>query len=506
MFSRRNARARDAARPSVSRLALGVLVALVGAIAPLAANADAERSSTAKSVLRITDPTSLPTSRRVEIGLHKSMIVELPVDVRDILVSDPATVDAVVLTARRVYVLAKELGSANLFFLSKDGQKQLILDVTVHHDLSELREQLRQLLPGARLKVAASGTGLMLSGAAATPLDASRAEEIAAQYVKKSNIVNLINVAAKEQVLLKVIVTEMQRNAIRRLGVNLPEALAKAGSFTFAKVIQNGLPASGASVPPTVFAGPGQLPAVAVGSALQASANWNGNNVSALIESLERTGLSRTLAEPNLTAISGETAKFLAGGEFPVPVAVQNNAVSVSWKSFGVSISFTPFVVTEGRINLKVSAEVSELSTNGSVTISGFALPGVQVRRAETTVEMPSGSALAIAGLLSDQTRQNVDGVPELKNLPVLGALFRSRDYQRNETELVVIVTPYVVKSAEPGELSKPDEGFAPASGLQGLFLGYLHRVYGEPGHVPAGSYRGDYGFIIDYPADGDSG
>ena len=470
------------------------------------ANAQYDVATSKGSVLVITDGVSLPASRKVLLGLHKAMIVELPVDARDVMVSHPTTIDAVVMSARKVFLLAKEVGEANVFFVGRDGQKILIMDMTVRRDLTELSDMLRQLLPSARLKLSATGDGVVISGQANSPADASRAEAIVSQYLKKAPVVNLIAVAAKEQVLLKVTVSEMQRDAVRRLGVNLPSAVAKSGALSFAKVIQNGFGPSTGVAAAAGFIAPGALPVVAAGSALQAGANWNGGGINALIESLERLGLSRTLAEPTLTAISGETAKFLAGGEFPIPIAAANNTVSVSFKSFGIGVAFTPFVIADGRISLKVTAEVSELSSEGAVTLQSISIPGISVRRAETTVELPSGAALAIAGLLSEQTRQQVDGVPELKNLPVLGALFRSKDFKNNETELVIVVTPYVVHPTEADQIARPDDGFAPASDLQSLFLGTVSRIYG-PKTRPNGMFQGgDYGFIVEYPEDGEAG
>jgi pilus assembly protein CpaC len=211
----------------------------------------------------------------------------------------------------------------------------------------------------------------------------------------------------------------------------------------------------------------------------------------------------RTLAEPNLTAISGEMAKFLAGGEFPIPVASQDRQITISWKTFGVNVSFKPVVMMEGRISLTISAEVSELSSDGAVTINEIAVPALKVRRAETTLELPSGGTLAMAGLLSDETRQSVEGVPGLKDVAVLGALFRSNDYQRRESELVILVTPYLAAHAPKSEFVRPDGGYAPSSTLRELLFGHLNRIYGAPGYRPHGRYEGDVGFIVDYPDNG---
>ncbi len=458
-------------------------------------------ASSFSPVIKIESADELPVQRKVTVPLHKAVVIELPVDNHDIIVSRPETLDASVHSPRRVVLYAKSLGEANAFFLGRDGRKLLILDVTVQRDLTELQDLLKQVLPGAHIKVSLSGSGVVLTGSVGQPADAARAEEVAKQFMKDGGVVNLIAVGEREQVLLKVTVAEIQRDAVRRLGVNLPEVISKAGAFTFTKVMQNGFPVSTAVAASAGFVGGGQVPTVAGGSALQLTHKWGGGSASAIMEMFERAGLSRTLAEPTLTAVSGETAKFLAGGEFPIPVANTNNTLSVSFKSFGVNVSFTPYVLNQGRINLKIAAEVSELTSHGAVEVQGLSIPALQVRRAETAVEMPSGSALAMAGLLSDQTRQNVDGFPELRSLPVLGALFRSKDYLRSESELVILVTPYVVKPGDPDTMSRPDEGFTPESNLRGLFLGSLNRIYSNAAVRAAGR---DVGFIVAYPEHGE--
>jgi pilus assembly protein CpaC len=223
------------------------------------------------------------------------------------------------------------------------------------------------------------------------------------------------------------------------------------------------------------------------------------SRVQTILRALEQDGLLHTLAEPNLTAISGETANFLAGGEFPVPVAQQLGTISVEFKKFGIGLAFTPVVMSEGRISLKVSTEVSELSNQGAVVLSNITIPALKVRRAETVVELPSGGSLVMAGLLSDQSKQALSGYPGLKNLPVLGTLFRSRDFLKNETELVVLVTPYVVKPVPRQELAQPDDGFGWASDLNTDLIGQMNRVYGRhPERAPVGRFDGDVGFIVE--------
>jgi pilus assembly protein CpaC len=237
-------------------------------------------------------------------------------------------------------------------------------------------------------------------------------------------------------------------------------------------------------------------------------------SVQATLRAMESAGVIRTLAEPNLTAISGESATFIAGGEFPIPAGYSCDPTThvcttqISFKKFGISLNFTPVVLTEGRISLRVMTEVSELSNDNSITLSqsvtattvnSVTIPSIKTRRAETTLEIPSGGAMAMAGLIQEQTKQAVNGMPGLSQLPVLGSLFRSRDFVNNQTELMVLVTPYIVRAVAQKDLSRPDDGFAAASDPQADLLGSINRIYGVPGHVePARNYRGTYGFITD--------
>ncbi|MGE0855091.1 MAG: type II and III secretion system protein family protein, partial [Hyphomicrobiaceae bacterium] len=326
-------------------------------------------------------------------------------------------------------------------------------------------------------------------------------------------------VDGEEQVMLRVVVAEVQRSVMKQFGINLGAAI-NSGNFATTLLTENALPL-------TAAAGLGTLPipglnlkqddgsACGVAGALcnynkgpgsdaygnnGLSGSWGTGNVSVshALRALERNGLIRTLAEPNLTAISGETAKFLAGGEYPVPVVDSLGKLSVTYKEFGVGVAFTPTVLSEGRISLKIETEVSELTTNGAVTLAAISIPALKKRQAKSTVELPSGGSLALAGLLSEDVRQNIDGFPGLKDLPVLGTLFRSRDYIKQETELVVIVTPYLVRPTARKELAKPLDGLAPASDRKATFLGHLHHIYGRGSEVPVGDLKGDYGFIVE--------
>ena len=450
-----------------------------------------------RSILVIPEDVELPQSRRITIGLDKSVMIELPVDVSDVLVSNPEVVDAVVQTPRRIYLLAKDVGEANAFFMGPGGKKVLLLEMSIMRDLSGLSEMLNKLIPGSDIKVATVGSNVALTGSVITPIDANRATELASRFLKnKDGVVNMLSVATKEQVLLKIKVAEVQRDALKRIGVDIPKALLSSGNFSFTKVMANAFPVTSPSVPLGV-----------AGSALVAGWSKGNQDVETLLRALERTGLVRTLAEPSLTAISGETAKFLAGGEFPIPVASTDKQVTITFKQFGVSTSFKPVVLDQGRISLAIQAEVSELSTEGAVTVTDqITVPALKVRRAETTLELPSGGTIAMAGLLSDETRQNVDGIPGLKNVPILGALFRSNDFRRRETELVILVTPYLASHMQPGQAASPEQNLMPADDLRNLFLGHLNRIYRAPGAKPKGRYEGNPGFMIEYPYAGVKG
>ena len=483
---------------------LAVLGCLVSTLAPAFAG-DAEKfrvplhESQHRSQLKVPAGGPYPVTRKVTIGLDKSMLVESPIDLQNVLVSNPDVLDAVVQTSRQVYLLAKRVGEANAFFIGPDGQKVLFLEVAVTRDITALQDSLKRLLPGSKIKTEMVGETLVLSGSVVNPIDANRAGELASKFVKKKdNVVNMLGTDAKEQVMLKVQVAEMQRDALRRIGVDLPQALLQSGQFTFAKVIQNNFPITSPIVSSAVAGA--TTPFVAGGSAFQPSWTDGTQSVTALMQALERRGVVRTLAEPTLTAISGESAKFLAGGEFPIPVAQDENTISVEWKPFGVNVSFKPVVIAEGRISLNIMAEVSEITPEGSVTLATISIPGLKVRRAETTLEVPSGGTIAMAGLLSDETRQSVEGLPGIKNLPVLGALFRSNDYRRRETELVILVTPYLATHAPTAEMAKPTDGYAAESEKGELFFGNVNRTYGS-GADPANHRRdGNFGYVIEYP------
>jgi pilus assembly protein CpaC len=472
-------------------------IAVLGFAAPAAAVTAAVNEDA--PLVKIDTGGVSQNSRNIVLGLSKAAIVELPVAARDVLVSNPKIVDAVVRTNRRTYLIGMEVGQTNAFFFNDKGQQILNLEIRVERDLAELRTIMRHYFPDSRIDVQAMNDHVVLSGLVANASDADKARDLAARFIgKPDQVLNMLAIEGKEQVMLKVTVAEMQRNVIKQLGVNLTNT-ADIGDLALRLSTNNQFSLQG---------GLGGLTTTAPsGTGTDTTTFTSGTtSLASSLAALERDGLVRTLAEPNLTAISGESAKFLAGGEFPAPTGRDRDGnVTIEFKPFGVGLNFTPVVLSEGRISLKISTEVSELTSEGAFVFQGssstqsVSVPALRVRRAETTLELPSGGSLIMAGLLSDSTRQNIDGVPGAKDLPVLGALFRSRDYQKNETELVVLVTPYVVDPTNRKNLALPTDGFAPASDMDSLLMGRLNATYGANGGTPNDrKLKGPVGFVVE--------
>lgn len=444
-------------------------------------------------------------SEELALPLNKAAIIELPVEARDVLVSDPDIVDAVVRSAKRTYVLGMAVGQTNAFFFDAQGRQILNLEIRVERDLQPLEAALEKFLPEGRFEVVALNDHVVLRGNVPNAVQAGQAAELAARFVDDpEKVLSMLSILGNEQVLLQVRIVEMKRTLIKQLGIDT-EASLNIGRFAFNWATANPFSLAGRS-----FGGLG-----ADATRTLSSGDVSGP-VGGSIRALERAGLVRTLAEPNLTAISGEAASFLAGGEFPVPISRDRDGnVQIEFKPFGVGLGFTPLVLDEGRISLKISTEVSELSTEGAFLLNGatfvdpdtgavtstagLQVPGLTVRRAETTVELPSGGSLVMAGLLQEDLQQNIDGVPGLKDVAVLGQLFRSRDYLNNETELVIVVTPLLVEPTSKDQLTDPSEGFAPATELETSLLGRLNAVYGvQNASTRSRSLQGPVGFILD--------
>jgi pilus assembly protein CpaC len=450
----------------------------------------------------VAAPDGQMNARPVVLGVGKSMVIDLPRDIKDVLVADPKIANAVVRSTQRAYIIGAAVGQTSIVFFDSTGQQIAAYDIAVTRDLNGLRAALKQSLPNSDIHIEGVGEGVVLSGTAASPIDAQQANDMATRLAGGADkVVNSIAVRGRDQVMLKVTVAEVARSIIKQLGIDLSANLtygtavvnfSNANPFT-----ANGHPLVGTNAASGTFGGTGNIP-----------------SVTATLRAMESAGVVRTLAEPNLTAISGESATFIAGGEFPIPAGYSCDPVSracstqISFKKFGISLNFTPVVLSEGRISLRVMTEVSEVSNDNSITlaqaisatqVNSLTIPSIKTRRAETTLEIPSGGAMAMAGLIQEQTKQAINGFPGLSQLPVLGTLFRSRDFVNSQTELMILVTPYVVRAVAQKDLSRPDDGFASASDPQSDLLGSINRIYGVPGRVePARNYRGTYGFITD--------
>jgi pilus assembly protein CpaC len=435
-------------------------------------------------------------TRFLALGIGKSVVVDFPHDVKDVLVADPKIANAVVRSAQRAYIIGAAVGQTNIVFFDSEGKPVAAYDIAVKRDLNGVRAALKQTLPYSGIQIEGVGDGVMLTGSVSSPIEAQQAGDLAARLVGGADkVVNSIAVRGRDQVMLKVTVAEVRRDIVKQMGVDLS---ASMNSGTTIVKFNNTNPFTANSAP--LVSGNGL--ATSFGSM---------PSVQATLRAMETAGVVRTLAEPNLTAISGESATFISGGEFPIPTGVSCQTTTagaigqcvqtVSFKKFGISLNFTPVVLTEGRISLRVMTEVSEVSTENALLggAGGTTIPSIKTRRAETTLEIPSGGAMAMAGLIQDQTKQAVNGLPGLSQVPVLGSLFRSRDFVNNQTELMVLVTPYVVRAVAQKDLSRPDDGFASSSDPQADLLGSINRIYGVPGRVePVRNYRGTYGFITD--------
>lgn len=441
----------------------------------------------------------------ITLALSKAAIVQLDTDARDVLVSDPTVVDAVVRTPRRIFLLGQKTGQTNAFFFDAAGHQILSIDIRVERDVTDLSALIRADLPNSNIRVAALNDNIVLTGTAQNASDSSHAQDLAARFVGDPNkVANLLKVASNEQVMLKVRVAEVQRSIAKQLGINL-QAAFQAGGVPIIASTSNPYSLVGTALSAASGA--------QIGSIGSNPLSPSPNNASGLLNALEQDGLIHTLAEPNMTAVSGETAKFLAGGEFPVPVSRdQYGNVTVEFKQFGVGLSFTPVVLSENRISLQISTEVSELTNTGAFTQAGgssqtstgittvtpsITIPALDVRRAETTVELPSGGSFAIAGLLQHVTKQQLDAFPGLKDMPVLGALFRSRDFENDETELVVMVSAYLVSPTGENKFEIPNKGFTTPSDMDTVFMGKLNNITNTDSSGIKSAGNTQTGFIV---------
>jgi pilus assembly protein CpaC len=448
--------------------------------------------------------------RRFTMGVGRSIIFDLPRDAAEIVVANPAVANAVVRSPRKIFILATGAGQTTIFALDQAGRQIANLELTIGRDVGELSQILKTALPKSEIVPRTINDTIILTGFVDSAGEAQQAVDIARGFASKlstaaapgaaggaktsddGSVVNSLVIRGRDQVSLKVTIAEVQRQVLKQLGVATNTTSGEKqvagvwGSFTQDNPFSlNGQVSKSAMQ----FLGP--------------------NNTSVTLNAFERYGVSRVLAEPTVTAVSGENAKFVVGGEVPVPSSSSCTAIgtstqalctpSIAYKPVGVELNFTPVVLSEGRILLRIATEVTEVDNQNSFTYAGVTVPGFRTRKHETSVELPSGGSIATAGLLQQNARNSINGLPAVMNLPILGALFRSRDYQRQETELLIVVTPYIVRPVAPNEISRPDDGFADASDPQGWLLGRVNRLYSSRNNPEAvQNYKGRFGFITD--------
>lgn len=511
--------------------------AMIMALAGTAAMAQPVPYQAGNAQLNVETRSSPVRTQVLNLPKGRSAVIDLPVDAADVFVSNPAVADAVLRNPRRIFVLGVAAGQSDAIFFDASGRQILNLSVRVEAPTDQLADTIRRIYPQAQVEVENVNGFVILNGLVANAAEAEAIQRLASAFAEKpENVINSLAIAGQDQVMLKVRIVEVERNTIKQLGLaadvvynngTRSYSFGRGNTFSTNGGYQGGrglcygqrgarptnLTSSSSdsnSTSLTTTSPDGSLVGT-VGRTVQdtASSAWStltGNNAQHCLEAFERVGLVRTLAEPNLTAVSGEAARFLAGGEFPVPVNQDTQGrITVEFKPFGVGLGFTPVVLSGGRISIKLSTEVSELTNTGAYTLNGnFTIPALSVRRAETTVEMQSGSSLMIAGLLQSNYKQTIDSLPGLTSLPVLGTLFRSRDFLSEETELVVIVTPYLVTPGHPDGLQTPADNLQIAHDMESVFLGRLNKVVRESNGdfasepPPPGAYQAPIGYVIE--------
>lgn len=532
----------------VRKIGIGLLT-LAAAAAGLASVSVVAHAQTGERYVR--------QAQNVEtIILHKgkTQVIDLPVAAGDVVVSNPAIVDTVMRTARQPMLFGLEIGQANAIFFDTAGRQIVTFEIRVEYDTELLSRMIEQHFPSANVKAESILGEIILTGQATSSIEAASIGGLAARFVAASKgaaggagggegggglfsggggeegagggeeassgsdedgVVNRINVINEEQVLLKVQVSEVNRTVLKRLGIDWNAGLQATtldSTIGFSgKTLDGFLKNYSITNLETQVLGldgePLDVPADFDGDGVQ-DVIFNENRpltvtqtLDTFLKVLEQHALVATLAEPSLTAISGESASFLAGGEFPIPISREDEGISIDFKQFGISLDFTPVVIGEGRISLTVATEVSELSETGAIVVNGLSIPALALRRANTTLELSSGGTIMMAGMIEQSTRRLSNGLPGLRQLPILGQLFRSEEFAREETELVILVTPYTVQQGAKDDFVLPTDGFAPASDIDMYVFGRLHSVYGadpaETGET-APALKAPVGFIME--------
>lgn len=465
------------------------------AVAPLAALALVPMIHRAA----IAETVRTASAQRLEVTLGKSVVVESPLPIVRASLANPDIADAVVLSPRQVYVTGVGVGVTNLTLWKSDAEVYRIFDIAVGPDVSDLKEQIYRLFPEETgIRVSSSRDHLTVSGVVSSPTRLAHVLSVAEAYAPEK-VVNLLMVGGVQQVMLEVRVAEMNRELIRHLGFNF--GYLSGDSNEWGVTTLNDL--SAMVRPDSAIFLPGRLTKSSPFGYVPLQANsvlrWNDGHAdwTAFIDALKETGLVKILAEPTLVALSGQEANFLAGGEFPVPVPQALGTLSIEYKKFGVGLVFTPTVLGDGVISMKVAPEMSELDFTNAVVLSGFLIPALSTRRASTVVELKDGQSFAIAGLLRSTVREKLSKYPMLGDVPILGALFRSSEYQKNETELIILVTPRLVRPLDSETVSLPTEGFLDPGDFEFFGMGKLEAGASKTGG-PLGqrNLEGEFGHV----------
>jgi pilus assembly protein CpaC len=483
----------EGGKPMTRKYKIKLLAAALGAV-PMAAMPVA--TATAQQVVS--------PSQEIVLSIGKGQLVTLPGNMADVFVANEAVADVQVKSQRQLYVFGKAGGETTVYASNERGDVIFSANIRVGSNIGSIDQMLAMAMPEAKVSVSTMGANtVLLTGTVAAPEDAAEAERLVQAFLgAEANVISRLKTATPLQVNLQVKFAEVSRSLLREIGGNLTTIDGSSG-FRFGvgtgrslggteSWTSSGPLGTGNAVAQSSFVLPDGTeirgPAVDTlgGTSLSGLGRLFGIDMLGALDLSERVGLVSTITEPNLTALSGETATFLAGGEFPIPISQGLGQVSIQFRQFGVSLAYTPTVLSNGRISMRVRPEVSELSTQGAITLNGFQVPAITTRRTETTVELGSGQSFMIAGLMSANSQNSLEKAPGLGDVPILGNLFRSREFRKGETELVIIVTPYLVKPVDAKDIKLPTDGFRSANEAQQfLFYQDNNGVSGPEGQRP---------------------
>jgi len=492
--------------------------------------------------LLVAPAYAVDNAAAIYVPINRSSLISLAAPTSEVLVANPDIADIHVHNSNNLTIIAKRFGHTNVRIMNKDGTLQRELDVTVGYDLPAIRKTLKSFLPDEKISVEMVNTSVALTGHVSNAAAADKALKITREYIygnsrdgsgggqeqgsagtpgstasassssSQPDILNFLQVTSGQQVILRVRIGEINRTALKSLGLDLSVGVADGFRFATGAGLAGLIQPATSPTNTAVTFGPGNfffptdsnnVPNNTRG-AIIGSVSKRHNTLAGALQALEQDGLFKLLAEPNLVAMSGEQAEFLAGGEIPIPVPQSSGggsgtSVTIEYKPYGVAVRFKPSVLDATRIHMEVQPEVSELDSANALQISGFSVPAITTRRAKTTVELAPGEGFMIAGLLKDQTSASVDQLPGMKELPILGALFRSTSFQRNETELVIAVTPYIVDPLKSSDVKMPTDDFRPASQMEMFFYGALGSLAGTTtAPTQQQALEGPTGFMMD--------